>query len=54
MSDDYKGKLGGGTGGAEDAKIEEECIATFSSEEDDDSSAKNKSKISNLTLAQQI
>jgi hypothetical protein len=37
--------LGGGTGGAEEAKIEEECIATFSSEEDEDNSAQNKSRV---------
>lgn len=45
LSDEYKGKLGGGTGGAEEAKIEEECIATFSSEEDEDNNIQNKSKI---------
>lgn len=36
LSDDCKGKFGGGTGGAEEAKFEDECIATFSSEEEDE------------------
>lgn len=33
--DEYRGKLGGGTGGAEETKFEDDCIATFSSEDED-------------------